>query len=441
VRLPGRLIRGPVRPDRASLARFASMRWAALPIVDRRWTAPMSAIALGFGLFVGVAIGPGAEGTLGTPSPMVVEVAPPADTQTAAVPGGGDGGGSSGGGEGQNGGGSQGDGGNGGPASSPDLGDLPSDPSAPVFDTPSVTPPVTTAPPPVVGAPADDGTTTGGGTTADEGGSGGGQEPADEEVAVALTGTVVHVNPAAASFTIATEDRRLIAIHSHKPPGIGREIEVEATQLANGTYVDAGKRDLGGLRGRAGFDGTVSFRDPVTGAYTVSAPGVSLLVRGGAQRTPPDVGARVEVDARIADNVEALPVSTPGEEGCGTPPKPLKPQRTALEQTGIEVADGERATSTDIETIVQGVCRDQRKLIVSADDLRESGRDLSIRVPKEIRIGALKPGQVLKLGAEIGDGAALRLTTVAGDEGKRGAENPSLVQSATAGESGKTAPR
>ena len=95
MRLPGRLIRGPVRPDRASLARFASMRWAALPIIDRRWTAPMSAIALGFGLFVGVAIGPGTEGTLGTTSPMIVQVPAPDDTQTAVVPdaGGGQGGG------------------------------------------------------------------------------------------------------------------------------------------------------------------------------------------------------------------------------------------------------------------------------------------------------------------------------------------------------------
>ena len=62
MRLPGRLVRGPLRPDRASLARFASLRWAALPMIDRRWTAPMSAVALGFGLFVGVAIGPGTRG-------------------------------------------------------------------------------------------------------------------------------------------------------------------------------------------------------------------------------------------------------------------------------------------------------------------------------------------------------------------------------------------
>ena len=42
------------------------LRGAALVVTDRRWAAPLSAMALGFGLFVGVAIGPGAAGTLAT---------------------------------------------------------------------------------------------------------------------------------------------------------------------------------------------------------------------------------------------------------------------------------------------------------------------------------------------------------------------------------------
>ena len=74
MKLPGRLVRGPIRPDRWTALRFASLRWAALPVIDRRWTAPMAAIALGFGLFVGVAIGPGTQGSLGTTKPMVVQV-------------------------------------------------------------------------------------------------------------------------------------------------------------------------------------------------------------------------------------------------------------------------------------------------------------------------------------------------------------------------------
>ncbi len=86
MRVPGRLVRGRVRPDRWTALRFASMRWAALPVIDRRWTAPLSAIALGFGLFVGVAIGPGTQGSFGSNSPVMVQVPDP--NAQAAAPGG-----------------------------------------------------------------------------------------------------------------------------------------------------------------------------------------------------------------------------------------------------------------------------------------------------------------------------------------------------------------
>src|SRR5262245_25747656 len=45
----------------------------ALVVTDRRWAAPLSALALGLGVFVGVAIGPGAAGTFATGS-QVVEI-------------------------------------------------------------------------------------------------------------------------------------------------------------------------------------------------------------------------------------------------------------------------------------------------------------------------------------------------------------------------------
>jgi hypothetical protein len=50
------------------------LQWAALPVTDRRWAAPLSAVALGFGLFAGVAIGPGAAGTFGTGVAQVIEI-------------------------------------------------------------------------------------------------------------------------------------------------------------------------------------------------------------------------------------------------------------------------------------------------------------------------------------------------------------------------------
>ncbi len=417
MRIPGRLIRGSVRPDRRSLARFASLRWAALPIVDRRWTAPLSAVALGFGLFVGVAIGPGTEGTLGGTNPMVIEVPPPENPQTVnAQPdssrGDGDGEGNA----------NDSNGGDGTSVPAPPSGDSP-----PVFDTPTTTPPVTTTPPatsyPSTTTDTTTDTTTGG-TTDDE--------DSVEPTTTTLTGTVVHLNPEAASYTIATDDRRLLAVHSHSPPTVGRVVELEARQLANGTYDETGNRDENGKRGQVSFAGTVTFSNPVMRVYTVSGPGVSLLVRGKAQRTPPDVGDQVEVQARIADNVEALPVTPPGEQGCGEPPALPKVPHVGLEQVALKPSDddtsGDETTTADVEAIVEGVCRDSRKLIVSADDVRESGHDTAIAVPEELRISALKTGQILKLGVEIGDNGALKLTAAASDKATKGAEGEDLVQ-------------
>ena len=402
-----RLIRRPIRPDRGSLGRFASLRWAALPIVDRRWTAPLSAVALGFGLFIGVAIGPGAEGSFGTQPPVVVRVAPPPPAETASEPPA-----DAGRGEGSH---------QGGSARGHGGADLP---PAPAFDTPpqsgapTITPPI--APP----VPQTTTTSTATTTTADTGHTGGGGPP---DATSELSGTVVHLNPEAAGYTIADADGRLTAIHSHHPPGLGREVEVEARALANGTYSEDGARKQRGDRGRVTVAGTVSFADSETGVYAVSAPGVSLLVRGSARRNPPEVGRRVEVDARIAADPEPLPVTDPGQPGCGKPPAQPSPPKVALEQVSI-ASERERAAETDVEGLVEGVCRADRKLIVSADDLRESGHDIAIAVPEDLRIAALKPGQVLKLSADVGDFGALTLSTVAGDQGAKGAEDADLVQ-------------
>ncbi|MDX6583688.1 MAG: hypothetical protein QOI10_2872 [Solirubrobacterales bacterium] len=406
MKLPGRLVRGSLRPDRGSLARFASLRWAALPIVDRRWTVPMSAAAIGFGLFVGVAVGPGTEGSQGTTNPPTVEIQPP-PTQTAVAPP-----------AGSNGGGANPGPSAGGHGSSPSSGVPPlgGTPSPPPVSAPSL-PPVTTTP------PISPSTTGGVGSTTSTTTS---QSP--EQSTTTLTGTVVHINPHAASYTIADDGGDLVAIHSHRPPNIGKSIEVEATRLANGTYSEAGNRDEHGSLGQASFSGTVSFGDRQTGVYTVSAPGVSLLVRGAPGQRAPAAGAQIDVRVKIADDAEPLPVTPPGASGCGEPPPVPKPPRTALEQISLVVHGGEPAASTGVEAIVEGVCRDNRKLIVSADDLRESGRDISLSVPDQIELGALKPGQVLKLSAGIRDNGGLELSSVAGDEGGSGAADPDLVQ-------------
>ena len=409
MKLPGKLVRGSIRPDRASFASFASLRWAALPVVDRRWTAPMAAAALGFGLFVGVAIGPGTQGTEGASGPLTVQVPEqPAEPAPSAPPAGQAGGSA----EEQGAGGGSGGGGAGG-ASAPPVSPPPEFPST------SPSPPITT--PPISPTPSTPPISTGGtgaGTTTPV-------QPV-EEPTTELAGTVIHINPEAASYTIA-DDGGLIAIHSHHPPNLGKSIEVEAQRLANGTYAEAGNRDEGGSAGQVSFGGTVSFSDSRTAAYTVSAPGVSLLVRGSAGHLP-ELGDDVEVRVRIADNAEPLPAHPAGDEGCGHPPGLPRAPRKALEQVSLKIAEGEPASVTDVEGIVEGVCRKDSKLIVSADDLRESGRDIALSVPEGIKLGKIGNGDVLRMTATIRDGGSLELSTVAGDRGGKGADDPDLVQ-------------
>jgi hypothetical protein len=408
------LIRGPVRPDRRSALRFASLRWAALPIVDRRWTAPMSAVALAFGLFIGVAIGPGTQGSFGDSPATVVQVAAP-PTETAVVDpgtGGGAGGHQSTGGGGSSPG--------AGPAEIPPPPGPSTPPPAPpsfVPTTPSFVPTtpsfVPTTPSFVPTTPIAPTTTTPAAGT--------------DGLSTTLTGTVVHVNPEAASYAIASEGR-LLAIHSHRPPAVGDVVEVTARPLVNGTYGENGDRTNNGSRGRAQFSGTVSFRDPATAIYTVSAPGVSVLVRGGAQHAPPDVGDRVDVRARFADHPEALAVTPPGHEGCGAAPEQPKPPRVALEQTRLEITDSQRAATTDLEGVVEGLCRDSRTLILSADDVRESGRDIQVSLPSSIRLADLANGQALKLSASVAASGAFTVTSVAADGDRSEADDPDLAQ-------------
>ena len=152
------------------------------------------------------------------------------------------------------------------------------------------------------------------------------------------------------------------------------------------------------------------------------------MVRGGTQRQPPEVGDRVDVRARFADHPEELAVTPPGHEGCGAAPAQPKPPRVALEQVQLDVTSSERAGSTDLEGVVEGICRDSHRLILSADDVRESGRDIQVSLPSTIRLADLKNGQVVKLSASIAAGDALAVVTLAADGDRSEADDPDLSQ-------------
>jgi hypothetical protein len=435
-------------PRRGALAQLASLRWAALPVTNRRWTLPMSAIALGLGLFIGVAIGPGISTTLGT-SPLLVVTGPPASAPAHASSAAGGTGGSGG-------------------APEPNGQVGPSQPAHPGagigvaapgpapsagFPVPSVTPVAPTSIPPAsippTSIPPTATTSTETDTSSDETESSS-VPPDDTSSDLVVKGTVIHVNPLASSYVVSSRGGQMNAIHARQLPRAGAKLEVPVRKLANGTYAEDGDVKRAGSAKSALFRGIVTFADPTTGAYSVSSKGVSLLVHANSDESPspPRVGARLAVTARLGpppdDTANAppppatptpAPPTTPSPTppagrpaGCGAVPPPPHPPKTSLTELSrvVQVAS---VDYSHFEGIVQGVCG--RKLVLSADDLRESAADIELPLAKGsgIALSSISPGDVVDASGTIhARTAALSLTGISSDDGIKGADDSDLRQ-------------
>ena len=205
-------------------------------------------------------------------------------------------------------------------------------------------------------------------------------------------------------------------------------------------------------RKRVSVSGTVTYRDPVANGYTVSGVGSSLFVTVGPQTPPPPLGAEVELDARFvtspfeAEFVPATPKqerkrAEPAIPGCGpSGGRPATPELT-LRQEAVDVVteedlgDDEASSPVQLEGIVQGVCRDERKLIVSADDVDESGADITLNAPAEIGLKKIDAGEAVLATAVITDAGIYRLTALASDDRAKRADDAELIQ--TAGETSR----
>jgi hypothetical protein len=147
---------------------------------------------------------------------------------------------------------------------------------------------------------------------------------------------------------------------------------------------------------------------------------VSLLVRApdpGANRDAdkaPPAGSSVTVKVEIADPAPAATPAgfapKPRQEFCGKPaPQPASagtPERI-LRQTSIEVAD-QPVTSSGLAAVIQAICpatgSEPARLLLSADDARESELDFSAAVParNSIDLGSFEPGDAVILNGTIG---------------------------------------
>jgi hypothetical protein len=354
------------------------LRWAALPVTDRRWAAPLCATALGFGLFAGVAIGPGAAGTLATAPYQVIEMPSlladsgggEEEAEAASAP--------------------ESSGGFGG-------GEESSSGFAPVAA------PEEEAFTPVAEEPfeaAEEEPTTPAAVPQDEKES----EPEDQ-----LAGTVVHVNSAAGSYTVAEAGGVMSAVHAGKPPVAGTEVEVPIRSLANGTLAESGTRHKTGSRKRATLAGIVTYvnADPAAPAYAVSNRGTSLLVHVA----PEPFGALPPLPA-----LGAYATVTAGLDGAGL-----------LWQQQLS-GGGAPFTHADFEGIVAAVEAEAAHLLVSADDRRESAQDLTFTVPAGIDLSTLAVGDSVLASADIGADGSLALTGLASDERLKGAEDEKATQ-------------
>lgn len=359
------------------------LRAVSLVVTDRRWAAPLSAMALGFGLFIGVAIGPSAAGTYATGAAQIVEV-PSSGGEASEV--------------------QEGEGGAGGSAASGGLGlggglggeeavaseSLlpPTAPLAPEASEPAPLPaeePAPTSEPPAA-------------------------KETEEMETTELKGTVVHANPAAGSYALAIKGGELVPVHAAKLPPAGAKLTVEGLQLANGTFAEEEVPKRSGKAAQASIRGVVTFvrSDPLAPAYTVSGRGASLLVQvpadpSGALPPLPVLGARVTVGV----------AHEPG---------------SVLMQRQIEIEEGEPSTYLDLAGIYAGLSPETGQLLLSADGTRASEADLALTVPASIKTAWLKQGDSFLATATVEADGSLKLAGLASDERRKGADDASLAQ-------------
>jgi hypothetical protein len=366
-----------------------ALRGAALVVTDRRWAAPLSAAALGFGIFAGVAIGPGASGGLATGAQQIVQL-PGSSGEEGRSGGGGrrvastgsalpfEGGGEAGGFEEEALGGA-----------------TASFAPAPVDPLPAPAP--APAPQPAPAPPAA------------------GEE---EEEGQPFAGTVAAANPAAGSYALALDGGELVAVHAPELPEPGTRLSVPLRPLANGTYAAAGEIESEKAKAKAvSLEGVVTWASPPEAppSYTVSGRGASLLVR-----VPPDpAGAPAELPA-IGSLVELKAWIEPAAEPQAAP---------TLVQSELEVdLELEPSTYLELAGIVEEVAPDGARLAFSADWSGESEATLDLAVPKSIEAKKLKAGDSYLATAEVGPDGALALTGIAADERAKGADDEASAQ-------------
>jgi hypothetical protein len=219
--------------------------------------------------------------------------------------------------------------------------------------------------------------------------------------AAVVHGTVVHRNARAHSFVVADRTGHLYAIHAAHGPRLATDVTVSVRRLRNGTYAAHGTHVLAHHHGaRVRLRGVVSFIDRQHGTFTLSARGVSMLVRTGGGRA-----------ARVAP---ALPAVGTIVTATGT----VDDQGDLNDQT--VQTDGTDTSSIDLEGTVLAVDATAGTITVSSTDNEQAGGSVLVSVPSTLDISLFTVGQEVELQVTPqADGSYL----LAGSSSDQGANN------------------
>ena len=280
------------------------------------------------------------------------------------------------------------------------------------------------------------------GSSGSTGGSGGVNPPSGDKKKpkpdyTYLTGTVVHQNPVASSYSISA-GAGLSAIHTSKAlPAVGAKVKVPIRVLANGTYAEEAKRQVLGTVTQAKFSGVVTdSRDGLAAGdpdvYTVSARGASVLVLApdaSGTTASPGVGSLISTTVEIRNSVAVTfpPPLFPGT--CPPPatsfpgPPTIFPPKQLFQAAPPTPLVTTPVTTTVIETVVQSTCTAPGRAVLSTDDIRQGQSDAHLPTAAGIDPSKLLPGEAVMASVTIAAGALTEVTGTASDQGIKGADS------------------
>jgi hypothetical protein len=223
-----------------------------------------------------------------------------------------------------------------------------------------------------------------------------------------FNGMVVHHNPRAHSFVVADRTGHLFAVHAAHAPRIGSEVSVSAKRLRDGTYKlqrEHGTRRAGN---RVRVRGVVSYVNRRTGEFTLSAPGVSLLVVHVRRRTvraasaTPSIGSDVVATGTVDD-------------------------RGDLEDQTVQTV-GQDTNGIELEGTVVAVDSSARTISVSADDNDQSGFTMTVTVPSGLDMSQFSQGEEVELVVQPTSATTATLLGSADDENAQSADDQAQEQ-------------